>query len=220
MEQKLVIIEGVCDWIGKTTQYEKIAEQFQREKIDILYHHFPSYNTVQGSLVENYLNGKYGNKDRLSPYLINSLFAIDRAITWQELKKSSSKLILFDRYTTSSLIYQAALIDDVEDKKRFIDFVIDYEYNKLEIRKPDVVIFLYASFDLVLKLKEERKQNEGIINDIHERDLDYLQKVYDNAMFVADYLSWKKVKCDNEKGMRDIMDIHKEIDKIIKDMMI
>ena len=66
---------------------------------------------------------------------------------------------MLDRYTTSSLIYQSALIDNIEEKKKFIDYVCDFEYNKLGIVKPDVVIFLYASFDLVTKIREKRNKN-------------------------------------------------------------
>ena len=37
----------------------------------------------------------------------------------------------------------------------------DLEYGKLEIGRPDKVIFLTAPFDLVTRLKNERKSNEG-----------------------------------------------------------
>ena len=43
-----------------------------------------------------------------------------------------------------------------------------------------------------------------------------MYKVYENAMFVADYLSWDKVRCDEDGKMRSIDDIHKDVYKIVK----
>ena len=88
---------------------------------------------------------------------------------------------------------------------------MDFEYEKLGIQKPDTVIFLSASFDLVSKMRNNRKENDGIINDIHEKDLDYMRKVYDNALFVADYLNFSIINCDDGDDMRSIEDIHNDI---------
>ena len=216
---KLIVVEGACDGIGKTTQYEMLCNHLKEDGINLVNHHFPSYNTYQGVPVEKYLQGSYGQPSDLSPYFINSLYANDRAITWYTKLKQlfeEGNIILLDRYTTSSLIYQSALIEDIEDKKKFIDFIIDYEYNKLDIKEPDSVIFLHAPFDLVTEMRNARKQNEGINNDIHESNLDFMKKVYESAMFVADYLSWNKVQCNNGDTMRAIDDIHEEVYSLVK----
>lgn len=216
---KLIVIEGACDGIGKTTQYKRLIEHLKKDNMKVFSHHFPSYNTYQGVAIEKYLSGEYGNIDSLSPYFINNLYASDRAITWYTYLKEkyeTNDILLLDRYTTSSIIYQSALIENLDEKKKFIDWIIDFEYNKLGIKKPDKVIFLYASFDLVTKMRDDRKNNDGLENDIHERNIEFMKKVYDNAMFVADYLSWEKIKCDDGLKMRSIDDIHNEIYKVIK----
>lgn len=216
---KLIVIEGACDGIGKTTQYELLKKYYEDNNIEVSCHHFPSYDTYYGMPSQMYLKGEIGNKEELSPYFINSLYAIDRAIVWNNFLKKDyldGKTILLDRYTTSSLIYQTALIDDIEEKKKFIDYVVDFEYKKLGIKKPDEVIFLTMDFALASKLRLERKDNEGIINDIHERDLEYMKKVYDNAQFVCDYLKWEKIYCDKDNNMLSIEEIHKNIVNTIK----
>ncbi len=216
---KLIVVEGACDGIGKTTQFELLKDRLVNDGKSIYSHHFPTYNSIQGKPVEEYLAGKYGKPSELSPYFINTLYAEDRAITWnKDLKKrfDNGEIIVLDRYTTSSLIYQAALIEDVEEKKRFIDYVCDFEYNKLGIKKPDHVIFLHAPFDLVTEIRKQRKNNEGLVNDIHEADLDFMYKVYENALFVSDYLSWDKIKCDEDNKMRSIEDIHEDIYQYVK----
>ena len=216
---KLFVIEGACDGIGKTTQYELLSKRLQDEGKKIAKHHFPTYGTYQGVPVEKYLKGENGSPSKLSPYFINTLYALDRAVTWQtELKKEyeNDKIVLLDRYTTSSLIYQSALIENIEEKKKFLDYVEDFEYNKLGIQKPDNVIFLYADFDLITKIRSMRTENEGVVNDIHESNLIFMKKVYNSAMFVADYLKWDKIKCDKGESLREIEDINNEIFKILK----
>ena len=217
---KLIVIEGACDGIGKSTQTGLLREELEKEG-KVVSHHFPSYGEPQAEDVEKYLHGEYGKPSELDPKVVNGWYAHDRKVTWeQELKPEyeNGSTILLDRYTTSSLIYQSALMETEEEKKEFIDFVVDYEYSKLGICKPDLVIFLYADFDLAMRLKAEREKKLNIEGDIHEKDLVFMRKVYDNAMFIADYLKWSKVKCDEGDHMRSIEDIHEEVKGLVKRM--
>ena len=216
---KIIVIEGSSDGIGKSTQLELLKEHLIKEGYEIVNHHFPSYHTYHGVPVEKYLQGEYGKVSELSPYFINSLYAQDRAITWKtELEPlyNEGKIILLDRYTTSSLIYQSAVIEDIEERKAFIDYVTDFEYNKLGIQKPDKVIFLTAPFDLVQSMRRARQNNDGVQNDIHERDMAFLKKVYDNALFVADYLSFDTVECSTNDKMESPSEIHNKVYRLVK----
>ena len=216
---KLIVIEGACDGIGKSTQYNLLYNKLISLGYTVVNHHFPSYNTFHGVPVEKYLAGDFGRIDELSPYFINSLYAIDRASAWYlKLKREyeSGALILLDRYTTSSIIYQAATVTPLEKRKAFIDDICDYEYNKLGIAKPDMVIFLEAPFDMVTNLRKNRQNYEGNANDIHEVNLEFMKSVYDNAVFVADYLNWTTIKSNNQDKMKSIEDIHEEIYKKVK----
>ena len=214
MKGKIIVIEGACDGIGKTTQFNLLKNELEKT----YFHHFPSYNEFQGRGVEEYLKGNFGEINSLSNYFVNNLYAYDRAVTWHsKLKKlyEEGNTLLFDRYTTSSLIYQSTLIDDIEEKKKFIDFVVDYEYNKLEIGKPDIVIFLKAPYEFVLKMRNDRLSNEGITNDIHEANDEYMKKVYENSLFVSRYLNFIEIDCVRDGKFKSIEDINKEIiDKI------
>ena len=144
--------------------------------------------------------------------------AIDRAVTWKtvlEPEYNAGKTILLDRYTTSSMIYQSTLIDE-EKKEEFIKYVVDYEYNKLGVAKPDMVIFLTAPFDLVTKIRNARKGNDGVANDIHERDLHFMKKVYENANRIARDYSWNIIECGKENSLRTPEDISEEIYGLVK----
>lgn len=207
--------------MGKTTQYCLLKQYLEEQGYDVCSHHFPSYNTKQGSLVEQYLKGDFGGPKDLSPYVINSMYAIDRAITWSnELgpKYDSGSIILLDRYTTSSLIYQSSLYETEQEKVNFIDFVEDYEYNKMGLKRPDKVIFLTGDFELLSALRRKRVGYEGNSQDVYERDTELLRKIYDNSSFIADYLGFDKVKCDNNGSFRSIEDINEEIIQKVKRM--
>ena len=211
---KVIVLEGACDGIGKSTQYAMLKERLLGDGIKTVSHHFPSYHTYHGVFVEKYLSGEYGGIKDLSPYLINDFYAIDRAITWHTYLKKfylEKSLILLDRYTTSSIIYQSSVIEDVKEKLDFIRYIIDFEYHKLGIQEPDCTIFLTAPFDLISKIRMERIDNDGILNDIHESDLSFMKHVYDNATFIADYLNWEHIECSSRNQMKSIEDIHEDI---------
>lgn len=220
MKGKLIVIEGVSDGIGKTTQFDLLRRRLLDENVKVESHHFPSYNTYQGKPVEEYLRGTFGRPDEISPYFVNSLYAVDRAITWNiDLKDKYERgdTILLDRYTTSSLIYQSTPIEDMEEKKKFLNYVTDFEYNKIGIKKPDKVIFLTADLDIITKMRNKRKEENGEVveGDIHENDLMFMRKVYDNATFVANYLSWDIINCSENGEMKSIEEISDEVYKVV-----
>lgn len=215
----LVVIEGACDGIGKTTQFNMLIDKLKKDGIKIYTDHFPSYGTVQGARVEKFLKGEYGNPGDLSPYFVNELYAYDRFYTWEnELKKyyDDGYLILLDRYTTSSIIYQSVFIKDKDEKNKFIDYVIKYEYEENKIKKPDLVIFLKAPYDLVRKLKNNRIDNEGIVNDVYEKDDILMEDIYNNAIYISNYLNWNIVDCSDGDTFKDKDAISEEVYRLVK----
>lgn len=216
---KLIVIEGAGDGVGKSTQYVLLRDSLVKEGYKVTTHHFPSYDYPYGQGVTEYLKGNFGDMEELSIYFINNLYSHDRAVMWHKMLKQAYKegnTLLLDRYTTSSLIYQTANLEKLEDKKEFINYITDYEYNKLGIKAPDQVVFLHASFDLLTQIRLNRTQNDGVMNDIHERNVEYMKRVYESAMFMADYLNWDKVDCSSNGKLRSIDDIHKDVYALVK----
>ncbi len=210
----MIVVEGSCDGSGKSTQYAKLMDSLTKMGYSVFSHKFPSYGEPSGALVEEYLNGKFGLTGKLNPYIINSFYAADRGCVWaNKLKKiyEEGNILLLDRYTTSSLIYQSAVIEDKEERWKFIEFVNDYEYNKIGIAKPDMVIFLHVPFDVAAELRSKRKNNDGVSNDIHERDLVYMRKVYNNSCEIADRLNWDIIECTENNEMKLREEIHVEV---------
>ncbi len=221
---KLIVIEGSSDGVGKTTQYNLLVDRLKSEYGEnIVTHHFPSYGTYQGRAVEEYLKGNFGPISKLSPYFVNNLYAQDRAITWEtglrgEYEKG--KIIILDRYATSSQIYQSASIENSSEREKFIDYVYDYEYNKIGIPVPDIVIFLYAPFDVIKSLRLKRKNNEGIKKDIHENDNIFLQKVHDNSLAIAKKYDWNFIECTKDGEMLSVDTIHEMVYNSVKEKVL
>ncbi len=212
---KLIVIEGVSDGVGKTTQVKELYNKLVESGKEVIYHHFPSYGSVGASLVEEYLKGNLGKREGISPYAISSFYAMDRFYVYHnELKKAlnEGKIVLLDRYTTSNLIYQGSFF---EDKDEFLDYVTDYEYNKLGLKKPDLVIFLKLDKSIAKELRKNR-DTDGVEGDINEKDTVFLDKVYDNSLYVADKYDFKVIECSKDGVLRSIDDISREVYSIVK----
>ena len=79
-----------------------------------------------------------------------------------------------------------------------------------------MVIFLYAPFELSRRLKDNRKNNDGIKNDIYESDLKFMKLVSDTSIYIAKKYNWSFIDCTKDNEMRSIEDIHEEIYKLVK----
>ena len=69
---------------------------------------------------------------------------------------------------------------------------------------------------MVTEMRNARKTNEGLVNDSHERDIEFMKKVYENAMFISEYLGWDKIDCVNGNSMDSIENIHQKVYKKVK----
>ena len=67
-------------------------------------------------------------------------------------------------------------------------------------------------------MRSKRLDNEGVKNDVYERDNKLMKRIYDNSSFVSKYLKFDIVKCDTDGKLKDIEDIQNDIRKIVDDM--
>ena len=211
---KLIVIEGSCDGVGKSTQYKLLIDRLINEKeYDITSHHFPSYGTYQGRPVEEYLKGNFGNHSELSPYFVNSLYAQDRAITWVTGLKSEydkGKLIVLDRYTTSNLAHQGSKILDKEERFNMYQWIDKLEFWLLELPKPDVTIFLHMPYEYAKELKKNRTSL-----DEHEKSEAHLRHAEACYLELKELYNWKYINCIRDNKIRTIEDINNEVLKLV-----
>lgn len=224
MKGKLVIIEGV-DSSGKATHAEMLYERLLKENEKVKKVEFPNYSSDSSALVKMYLNGEFGDKpEDVNPYAASVFFAIDRFASYKTLWKSfydNGGIVISDRYTMSNMIHQAAKINDDNEKKVFLDWLWDLEFIKLGIPVPDCVIFLDMPPEHALSLMENRKNKitGSSQKDIHEKNIEYLQKSYKNACDIAKEYGWNYVCCVKDGKIRSIDDIHKEIYSIVRQVI-
>ena len=212
---KIIVIDGACDGVGKSEQLKLLTKKLINANYKVVTHHFPTKDKPQGILPIKYLNGDFGSRDENDPLFVNALFAIDRSVTWNEElreKYNNGSIILLDRYTTSSLIYQGAEYKTEEEKISFISNVTKLEYENLKIGIPDIVIFLYAPYDVIKMLRIKRNSKK----DIFEEDEEYLKKVWENSLFVAKYLNWDIIDCMDKNRLKSIEEINDEIATVLE----
>lgn len=218
---KLIVIEGV-DSSGKATQSKLLKERLISDGIKTESIEFPNYSSPGSALVKMYLGGEFGSDpNSVSPYAASAFFAVDRVSSVRIALKdlfSDDNVIIADRYTTSNMVHQASKIDDLKEKSDFLDWLYDFEYNKLELPEPDAVIFLDMPVENAKELMKNRanKIDNSDVKDIHESNDAYLQKSYDNAVFVANKYNWITVHCTKDKKVRSLEDISDEIYSHIK----
>lgn len=216
----LIAIDGV-DASGKQTQTEKVYERLKADGKKVRKISFPAYDKPSSVLVKQYLNGEYGKKpEDVNAYAASMLFAADRFSTYRTdwIKDyNDGVIIIADRYVSSNMIHQAGKISDVSEKDKFLDWVYDLEFKKLELPIPDATIFLDMPTEYGIMLMQNRtnKITGSEEKDIHESDSNYLKKSYNNAFYVANKFDWTTVSCVKDGEIRTIEDINDEIYKII-----
>ena len=136
----IIDIEGT-DGSGKKTQTDLLYEFLVDEGYKCKRISFPSYDSPSSGPVKMYLGGELGDTANcLDAYQASTTFAVDRLITMKMIKLDEYDYVLFDRYVPSNMIHQATKVRD-EELDNFIDWVKDFEYNKLSLPRPDKIIF-------------------------------------------------------------------------------
>lgn len=201
---KLIVIDGI-DGSGKSTQSAKVYEELYKQGRNIRLISFPNYQSETGTIIYNYLHGDLGSTaDSVNPYGASVLYAMDRYYSyiksWKSFYEQRDSIILTCRYTSSNAIHQTAKLDR-ELWNGYIDWLWDLEFNKLELPKPDLVLYLDLKPEISFEMTKKRQAETGQILDIHEKDEDYLIRCSKAGTYVANKLGWKKIQCYEEKEM-------------------
>lgn len=215
---KLIIIEGL-DGCGKSTQTALLEKYFEDNSVEFKKIKLPDYDSKSSTLVKMYLGGEFGkNADDVNAYAAGAFYAVDRfasyKLDWGKDYENGT-LILADRYATSNSIYQMEKID--EDKwDEYLDWSADFEYNKIGIPKPDLVIFLDMPVDVSQKLMTSRYNGDEGKKDVHEANVDFLNNCRKSALYTAEKQGWAVVPCSDGINPLPIKEIHNTILDFVK----
>lgn len=210
---KLIVIEGL-DGCGKSTQLELLPKALEEKGIKCKSVSFPQYESDSSALVKMYLSGRFGNKPGdVNAYAASVFYTVDRYASykenWGEFYQKGGTVVS-GRYTTSNAIHQTSKLPR-EEWEDFLNWLYDFEYNKIGIPKPDKVIFLDMPVEVSQKLLSNRYEGDEDKKDIHESDIEYLNNCRKAAKFTADYSGWKTISCAKDGEPRSIEDIAADI---------
>lgn len=218
---KLIVFEGI-DGSGKSANYKRVCQHLEEDGIE--YHHivFPRYDKESSALIRAYLGGEFGtNPNDVNAYTSSMFFAVDRFASyrtdWGEYYDKGG-FVLSDRYTTSNAVHQGSKLSDSE-LEPFFEWLYDFEYVKMGLPKPDLVIYLDVDIETSLARMKHRQEKTNTSADIHEKDISYLENCLRVADRAADYYGWTRIPFKTNGVERELDEKHEEIYRIIKDAL-
>lgn len=208
---KLIVIEGL-DFAGKSTQLELLRDEIQKRGNNNVYiGGFPNYAEESSVFVREYLRGAYPTS--VDAKTVATFYGLDRYSTYHTkgMKEvyESGGLVILDRYTTSNIVHQGSKCAKAGEVIDFIEWIENYEYNTLGLPRPDRVIFLATTLELVAKMRKTREL------DVLERDWEYVKRTHTVATDIVRKLGWEMVEVAKVDEYRERFDIFADIMQII-----
>jgi dTMP kinase len=210
-------IEGT-DGCGKKTQIKKLANYLKNKGEGVFVVSFPDYDCDSSAPVKMYLSGEFGDDPNvLNPYAASTLFAADRICKMKKLESqlAPNTTVIFDRYVQSNMTHQAGKIKDKKEREKFMRWVDDFEFNLLELPRPDKVIFMDMPIDKTMELLRSREQlkiGDKYDHDIHENNYTHLTHAYNAGKEATRIFDWIEIKCTDEfDEIKSADEIHENI---------
>lgn len=210
---KLIVIEGT-DGSGKSTQFRLLTDRLESEQVKFQKLVFPQYSEPSSALIRMYLGGEFGKSPSdVNAYAASAFYSVDRYASYRKVWGKwyeNGGLVVSDRYTTSNAVHQAS--KEPEDKREdFLNWLYDFEYDKLGLPRPDLVIYLDVPTDFTEKMLRHRETETHTHADIHEQDMQYLATCRRMGRAAAEHYGWTVIRCVRDGAMRSMEDIHEEI---------
>ena len=210
---KLIVIEGT-DGSGKSTQFRLLTERLSREGKEFQRLVFPQYAEPSSALIRMYLGGEFGsNPADVNAYAASAFYAIDRYASYKKVWGKwyeEGGLVVSDRYTTSNAVHQASK-EPESQQGAFLNWLYEFEYGKLGLPRPDLIIYLDVPTDFTEQMMRKREADTNTSADIHEKDMTYLATCRRTGKAAAEFYGWTVISCVRDGKMRSIEDIHDEI---------
>ena len=221
MNGKLIVFEGT-DGSGKSTQFQKLCDRLDGMGRGYRRLVFPQYDQPSSALIRMYLGGEFGTHPQdVSPYAASAFYAVDRYASYKQDWGSyyeQGGLLIADRYTTSNAVHQTSKLPP-EQQRPFVDWLFDFEYQKLGLPAPDRVLYLDLPTELSEQMMRRREEATHTHADIHEQDEAYLRSCRESAARVVDWCGWQRIRCDRDGRIRSIQDIHQEVLERVADLL-
>ena len=217
---RLMVLDGL-DGCGKSTQLELLDRTLRQDGIVYRQISFPDSAQPSSALVKMYLSGELGGTPAaVNAYAASSFYAVDRYASYRcfwEKDYRADIPVVAARYTTSNAIHQMTKLPQTEWDS-FLEWLWDYEYGKLELPRPDRVVFLDMPPEVSQKLLSCRYDGDESKKDIHERDREYLLHCRRAALYAAAACGWTVIDCAQDGEPRSREAIHRDIRAVFDEM--
>lgn len=213
---KLIVFEGT-DGSGKGTQFKLLTEYLTAKQIPYETMDFPRYGkSFFGDLAGQMLAGDFGGIHDVPPQMAVLPYACDRWLIKDDLNRwlDEGKLVISNRYTASSAVYQAAKM--VPDKQHaFIDWLYKLEQEVIGLPREDVALYFHVPVAVAKTLVEQKEARAYLGDkkkDIYEADAAIQETVERLYLELATHRSgWKTIECMQGETLRTPDAIHKDI---------
>lgn len=218
---KIIVIDGL-DGSGKATQAALLEEYIKGLGINTYMLDLPYYSDDSSALVRMYLSGELGNKPSdVNAYSASTFYAVDRYASFKkhwEKHWLSDTVIIANRYTTSNACHQMTKLPK-EQWDEYLDWLFSFEYGKMEIPEPEVVIFLDMPVDISQKLLSKRYEGDESKKDVHEKDVQYLIACHEAAEYACEKLGWVRIICGENGEPLTIEEIAEKVKQELKEVL-
>ncbi len=212
------VFEGL-DGCGKSTQIKMLSDHLESRGLACRCLHFPRTTGFFGQMIARFLRGEFGNASEVPVDFVALLYAGDRADATDDIRKwrRQSTCVIADRYVYSNMAFQAAKVDNEQEKRHLRNWIENLEFEHNGIERPDLSIYLHVPFEFIRgQLSRERDGPERkYLNgkeDIHESSLTLQRRVE------AEYLSLCSkredmvlVNCARDGQMLSADEIHEQV---------
>jgi dTMP kinase len=216
----LIAIEGI-DGSGKGTQLQLLQQALRARGVAVHATNFPHYQSWFGTMVGQFLNGKFGALETVDPHFAALLYAGDRFEAKCELTNAlaQGKLVLADRYIASNLAHQTGRVAAAQ-RPDFIAWLEHLEYNIYGLPREDRVIYLRvppAQAQALVTQKAARSYTTAK-QDIQESSLRHLQDAAEMYDQLAKRPHWATIECVDRStdGMRSAESISADLLDLIE----
>lgn len=217
---RFIVIDGT-DGSGKATQTNLLVEELKLSGFKVEMTDFPQYGTKSAGLIEEYLNGKYG---QVGPEAASIFYAIDRFDASFKIRQwlEEGKIVISNRYVTANAGHQGGKIQDDLERLKFFKWLDNLEYGIFNIPKPDLNIILHVPAEVAQQLVDKKTADQRVYvngkkRDLHEADLNHLKNAERVYLQIAKlFPNTKLVECVWENKLLSPSEVHNKVWEMVR----